>query len=469
MKTISLRELGLENKDLVSIRNFGNLNMTPEEIAFNIKNGALGFENDESEISRLFNFGRNSRWSRSISSSSDFIALELDGIYNVSNMSALINIIIVDETNKHCNNINILCSWNDELKEWDTGVAQDLLGEIAFDIHFAKDNISKLYVLLKDPSRDWGETKIIVDIPICSVKFSNLSIDSVNNLDGLIIDIDKKVVTKRNNDILGEADNAIKLKTERSINGTMFDGSKDIVTSKWGASRNIKIGNVTKAINGQENIEYTLSELGAAPLNSPKLTGTPEAPNPAAGDNSSRLATTKFVVDSITGESNARSQAITSVVNSFNLALKNTNDDIANIADALSNETTSREQLARTVQDLASLENNSSAIDDQLSSLDTRIKNLTESVTLDNETRTQSSQELDLVLQGIEESIYEIDTRASNALAKTEELKDSMQALGEKTITIESNMQTVEDSMQTLNTKVGNIDTILDMINGEVI
>ena len=44
------------------------------------------------------------------------------------------------------------------------------------------------------------------------------------------------------------------------------------------------------------------SALGAAPLASPSLTGTPTAPTAAAGDTSTQLATTEFVADAIAAQ-----------------------------------------------------------------------------------------------------------------------------------------------------------------------
>lgn len=58
------------------------------------------------------------------------------------------------------------------------------------------------------------------------------------------------------------ADTASKFQTARTINGTSFDGSSNIVTSYWGTSRNITIGNTTKSVNGSGNISWTLSEIG---------------------------------------------------------------------------------------------------------------------------------------------------------------------------------------------------------------
>lgn len=64
--------------------------------------------------------------------------------------------------------------------------------------------------------------------------------------------------------LVGRADSALKLYALRTINGTEFDGSANIVTKSWGASRSIKIGNTAKDVNGGANFGWTLSEIGAA-------------------------------------------------------------------------------------------------------------------------------------------------------------------------------------------------------------
>ena len=60
----------------------------------------------------------------------------------------------------------------------------------------------------------------------------------------------------------GNSATATKLQTARTINGTSFDGSANITTSKWGTARNITIGNTTKTIDGSGNISWTLREIG---------------------------------------------------------------------------------------------------------------------------------------------------------------------------------------------------------------
>ena len=52
------------------------------------------------------------------------------------------------------------------------------------------------------------------------------------------------------------------LHTPRSINGTEFNGSKDIITNIWGSPRTITIGNASKVINGSQDVQFTHDELG---------------------------------------------------------------------------------------------------------------------------------------------------------------------------------------------------------------
>lgn len=58
------------------------------------------------------------------------------------------------------------------------------------------------------------------------------------------------------------ADDVVKLRTARTINGTSFNGTANITTVKWGTARAIKIGNASKNIDGSENVTFSLAEIG---------------------------------------------------------------------------------------------------------------------------------------------------------------------------------------------------------------
>ena len=75
-------------------------------------------------------------------------------------------------------------------------------------------------------------------------------------------------------DLHGNADTATKLQTGRNINGTLFDGTRNITTAQWGTARNLTIGNSTKSVNGSANVSWTLSEIGAINKAGDTMTGT---------------------------------------------------------------------------------------------------------------------------------------------------------------------------------------------------
>lgn len=64
-----------------------------------------------------------------------------------------------------------------------------------------------------------------------------------------------------NQQIQGNALSASKLQTARQINGTDFNGSTNITTSKWGTSRNLTIGKTTKAVDGSNEVSWPTSEI----------------------------------------------------------------------------------------------------------------------------------------------------------------------------------------------------------------
>ena len=61
------------------------------------------------------------------------------------------------------------------------------------------------------------------------------------------------------------ADTAGSLATARTINGTAFNGTANIVTSYWGTARNFTIGNTTRSVNGSGNVSWSFADIGGAP------------------------------------------------------------------------------------------------------------------------------------------------------------------------------------------------------------
>lgn len=66
--------------------------------------------------------------------------------------------------------------------------------------------------------------------------------------------------------IVANSSSATALETLRTINGTNFDGSANIVTSYWGTTRTLTIGSTGKSVNGSGNVNWSLSEIGAAAI-----------------------------------------------------------------------------------------------------------------------------------------------------------------------------------------------------------
>ena len=94
----------------------------------------------------------------------------------------------------------------------------------------------------------------------------------------------------------GNAKSATTLQTARKINGTNFNGSADITTSKWGEFRNIGIVNsdgtgtaVTVSVNGSSNVNLKLPETIKA-----NLDGNASSATKATNDGSGNTITTTY-------------------------------------------------------------------------------------------------------------------------------------------------------------------------------
>ena len=64
----------------------------------------------------------------------------------------------------------------------------------------------------------------------------------------------------------GNAATATKLQTARNINGTLFNGSSNITTNIWGATRTLTIGRKAYSVNGSSNVTWNLYDIGALDL-----------------------------------------------------------------------------------------------------------------------------------------------------------------------------------------------------------
>lgn len=105
--------------------------------------------------------------------------------------------------------------------------------------------------------------------------------------------------------------------------------TNQIATCSWVMDRiNALAGDVVNSFNGRHgNVTLTLYDIvnaGGAQISSPTFTGTPRAPTPPPGDNSTRIATTAFVqreiVDNAVISFNGRRGAVTLLANDISAA-----------------------------------------------------------------------------------------------------------------------------------------------------
>lgn len=112
-----------------------------------------------------------------------------------------------------------------------------------------------------------GDTVISADSKMDTLVFIN-----GENIQFTIDDINNKIQISASHShtglsSTGNSASTTKLATARKINGTSFDGTADITTSKWGTNRTFSIGSVQKTIDGSTDISFTMSELGLDKVN----------------------------------------------------------------------------------------------------------------------------------------------------------------------------------------------------------
>lgn len=100
------------------------------------------------------------------------------------------------------------------------------------------------------------------DITLSLVKYSdtqntlNLAIDGQINAGSVRTDRIGFI-----GNLQGNASTATKLQTARTINGTSFNGTANITTNIWGATRTLTIGHTAKSVNGSSNVSWSLNEI----------------------------------------------------------------------------------------------------------------------------------------------------------------------------------------------------------------
>ena len=114
---------------------------------------------------------------------------------------------------------------------------------------------------------------------------------------------------------------ATKLQTARTINGTAFDGTAAITTAKWGAARNLTIGNTAKSVDGSAPVAWSLAEIGAlaatANAVSASKLATPHTLWGQSFDGTDNVAGTLSGVEDIIFNANARLTAMDNALRFF--------------------------------------------------------------------------------------------------------------------------------------------------------
>lgn len=123
--------------------------------------------------------------------------------------------------------------------------------------YYIAKNSDGVYDLYAKKADAW-DTLCCVNFKKSQYAFSKLN---VSFLDEFVETLPKGYITAEFENI------ASKLNATHTINGTVFNGTKDITTNKWGVSRNLTIGNAVKKADGSADVTYSLTEIGAAAAN----------------------------------------------------------------------------------------------------------------------------------------------------------------------------------------------------------
>lgn len=130
-------------------------------------------------------------------------------------------------------------------------------------IRIVRYNNNSWEVQVRQPS-DWTNISLEYTVTnnggsVSAGQFINTSYSSTvaNNYD--------TNVSRPTSSYANRAASADRLTTARSINGTNFDGTANIVTSYWGTARNFTIGNTTRSVNGSGNVSWSFADIGSAP------------------------------------------------------------------------------------------------------------------------------------------------------------------------------------------------------------
>ena len=91
-------------------------------------------------------------------------------------------------------------------------------------------------------------------------------------------------------------------KVQGQLNSKLEAGGNIATATKLASARTLTLGASAKSFDGSANVSWTLAEMGAAPLTSPALTGTPTVPTASPGVSTTQVASTAFVQSVVNGQ-----------------------------------------------------------------------------------------------------------------------------------------------------------------------
>ena len=129
-------------------------------------------------------------------------------------------------------------------------------------------NLRATGVSLTDTRADKNYCGLVGD----DLRTTNLE-ERATNLEGRVSDSETEINKIKNGTTsVGEAEKAKKLTTARTINGTSFDASSNIITEQWGKGRNITIDNVNRYMDGASDITFDTINIEAMTMSTGNTT-----------------------------------------------------------------------------------------------------------------------------------------------------------------------------------------------------
>lgn len=237
-----------------------------QQTALDLKEDTDIINNDN--VPNIFVGGKRRAWTRGLTAFTGMIAIEITGLYNLSNMNGMMNVHILEvSTTLQARILTISGQWNNNTSQWDYGFAVDNNSLIPMNIRFARDTVnSKVYVLLGDVGATWNNTRISIEVPLSSYNTNlnlGFNITSLNSLTGLAVDFTKAITLKADQNTTytkTETDSAIALAID-----ALVDGAPPALNT---------LNELAAAVGDDANFSTTISTLIGLKLDTSDFTST---------------------------------------------------------------------------------------------------------------------------------------------------------------------------------------------------